>query len=348
MGGKGVLGDLLRQSQASVDAKQQAKREAAATVQASSPGNPFAAAAPNTALAAAISRGSMSSGNPFGPAPPAPAPAQAVPRRAPPPPPPPPPQADTLPTLIAKLNQLNPSFEPPVRGPSPVYKIILIGSANVGKTNVLRVFTENNFEARSAPTLKPEFAERSVPHPDQSGRVLRLALWDTMGQERYHAVTNTHYRRADGALLVYDVNDPSSFEALPRWLDELSNAAGDSLAMTMVCENKIDLLPEPPAAFRSEAHRQSFVPPTRVRALCEQHGLLLARTSAKCDERAEMWGGQTIYEAMMRLVKAIHAIETEYHKRHGAAAAPSGSGFQINNNLQMMQADREKSKCCGL
>ena len=161
-------------------------------------------------------------------------------------------------------------------------------------------------------------------------------------------MTNTHYRRADGALLVYDVHDPSSFEALPRWLDELSNAAGDSLAMTMVCENKIDLLPEPPAAFRSEAHRASFVAPTRVRAMCEQHGLLLARTSAKCDERAEAWGGASIYEAMIRLVKAIHAVESEYHKRSGAAASNKreGNGFQINNNLAAMQADAEKSKCC--
>eukprot|EP00937_MAST-01D_sp_MAST-1D-sp2_P006620 g6620.t1 len=236
--------------------------------------------------------------------------------RAQPPPPPPPPETDTVTTLVQRVGTLNPSFAPAVRGPSPVYKIILIGSANVGKTNMLRVFTENGFDSRSAPTLKPEFVERSVPHPDGSGRVLRLALWDTMGQERYHAVTSTHYRRADGALLLYDVADKKSFEALPRWMQELKDAAGDSLAMTMLVANKIDLLPQPPDTFRDAKHRDSFVTPGTPQALCKEHGLIMSRTTAKCDEHAHMWGGQTVYEAMMRLVKAIYEIEKAYHTRN--------------------------------
>ena len=179
-GSRGLLGELLRQSD----------KKSAADAMKISPGNPFAAPASSVPVSATDSV-ATSPGNPFAAA----ATAETAPAagrdaanaehpghhsitstsraRPRPPPPPPPPSHDSAGSLIGKVNTLNPTFVPPLRGPSPVYKIILIGSANVGKTNLLRVFTENGFDARSPPTLKPEFVERTVPHPDCSGRVLR-------------------------------------------------------------------------------------------------------------------------------------------------------------------------------
>ena len=52
-----------------------------------------------------------------------------------------------------------------------------------------------------------EFATKTLRLP--SGVNVKAQIWDTAGQERYRAITRAHYRRAAGAVLVYDVTRPS-------------------------------------------------------------------------------------------------------------------------------------------
>ena len=35
----------------------------------------------------------------------------------------------------------------------------------------------------------------------------KLCLWDTVGQEKFRSLNSAYYRGANGALVVYDVND---------------------------------------------------------------------------------------------------------------------------------------------
>lgn len=48
----------------------------------------------------------------------------------------------------------------------------------------------------------------------------RSQLWDTAGQERFQSLGVAFYRGADCCVLVYDVNNSKSFEALDSWRDE--------------------------------------------------------------------------------------------------------------------------------
>ena len=130
--------------------------------------------------------------------------------------------------------------------------------------------------------------------------------------------------------------------------------------MSMLVENKIDLLPRAPAAFRDARHRASFVLPAAAHELCHEHGLLMSRTSAKCDGDAHLWGGQTVFEAMMLLVNAIHAVESNFHDRAGTSADASaaaaakhahrgGGGGTVQltdlHNLQGLAAQQPR-RCC--
>ncbi|PKA51241.1 Ras-related protein RABA2a [Apostasia shenzhenica] len=72
------------------------------------------------------------------------------------------------------------------------------------------------------------------------GRIIKAQIWDTAGQERYRAITSAYYRGALGALLVYDVTKPTTFENVGRWLKELRNHA-DSNIVIMLIGNKIVL-----------------------------------------------------------------------------------------------------------
>ena len=53
------------------------------------------------------------------------------------------------------------------------------------------------------PTIGVEFATKNVQL--KNGGTVKAQIWDTAGQERYKAICGAHYKRALGALVVYDV-----------------------------------------------------------------------------------------------------------------------------------------------
>ena len=46
------------------------------------------------------------------------------------------------------------------------------------------------------------------------GSVVNCFIYDTCGQERYKAINQSYYRKADAALLVYDISEKKSFDVI--------------------------------------------------------------------------------------------------------------------------------------
>ncbi|KAL0906450.1 hypothetical protein M5K25_024945 [Dendrobium thyrsiflorum] len=96
-----------------------------------------------------------------------------------------------------------------------LFKLVLIGDSVVGKSNLLSWFTRNEFNLESNSTIGVEFATKSL---NDDGKIIKAQIWDTVGQERYHAIRNAYYRGAVRALLVFDVTRRARFENIERWL----------------------------------------------------------------------------------------------------------------------------------
>ncbi|KAH7488466.1 hypothetical protein PRIC2_006994 [Phytophthora ramorum] len=206
---------------------------------------------------------------------------------------------------------------------SAVYKIILLGTAGVGKSSLLAVATNGDdaYMDRRSPTLEAEFGSLEFHDPsDYTGtKLIKVRVWDTAGQERFRAITRSHYRRADGALLVFDVSDAATFERLGEWLHTLRETAGDSLTAAMVLENKADKIPLP----CKPARPKGFAEPDRVKEFCEKEKLLFARTTAKLNVRAWEWDGAVkVFDAVRQLVLSIHESRT----RPASPSKQQGSG----------------------
>lgn len=71
---------------------------------------------------------------------------------------------------------------------------------------------------------------------------MKLNLWDTAGQEKYHALGPIYYRGAQGALLLYDVTNPESLQKVKEWARELNKMEGPDKIKLCIVGNKIDLL----------------------------------------------------------------------------------------------------------
>lgn len=63
------------------------------------------------------------------------------------------------------------------------YRLILIGDSTVGKSSLLKYFTEGKTAEISDPTVGVDFYTRMVEiRPDLR---VKLQLWDTAGQEKF-------------------------------------------------------------------------------------------------------------------------------------------------------------------
>jgi len=117
-------------------------------------------------------------------------------------------------------------------------KLLLIGNSSVGKSSLLMRFSDEQWlpEDEASATIGVDFRVHKM---DVKGKKVKLSIWDTAGQERFRTITSSYYRGAQGVILVYDVSNRESFDALPRWYSELETYVSDSVVRIIV-GNKVD------------------------------------------------------------------------------------------------------------
>lgn len=118
-----------------------------------------------------------------------------------------------------------------------LYKIILIGNAGVGKSNLLSRITKKTFEPNSKTTIGVEFAVKTYRI---GNKIIKVQIWDTSGQEKFRAITNAYYRSSNGVLIVYDITNKSTFDAIDFWLEQVDTFTNNDVEIILV-GNKCDL-----------------------------------------------------------------------------------------------------------
>ena len=117
------------------------------------------------------------------------------------------------------------------------FKIIVIGDASVGKTNIIKAYTTNSYNENTKPTLGVEFYTKTF---EINKDYVMVEIWDTAGQEKYQSVTNSYYRGSQGALIVYDIANEESFNNIGKWLERANEKLNENAKIILV-GNKIDL-----------------------------------------------------------------------------------------------------------
>ena len=115
-----------------------------------------------------------------------------------------------------------------------LFKVVLVGNAGVGKTCLVRRFTQGMFPPGQGATIGVDFMIKTV---EVEGEKIKLQIWDTAGQERFRTITTAYYRGAMGIMLVYDITNASSFDNLTYYLKTCVDHA-DANAERMFLGNK--------------------------------------------------------------------------------------------------------------
>ena len=101
---------------------------------------------------------------------------------------------------------------------SRLVKVVIVGDGNVGKTSLIRSYTEGKFSLSRVATIGVDFHTHTVELPDGQ---IKLSIWDMAGQDRFQYVRSGFYPGSRVAALVYDVTAPESFEHLTAWREEV-------------------------------------------------------------------------------------------------------------------------------
>lgn len=134
-----------------------------------------------------------------------------------------------------------------------IYKLIILGDTYVGKSTFISKYTNrkddligsftgkgiHNINLIYNPTIGADFY--TCLDRDVSGRLIKCHIWDTAGQEIYRSITTGYFKKAAGAILMYDVTNEKSFISLEYWINILLEHTKLENLSLIIVGNKTDM-----------------------------------------------------------------------------------------------------------
>ncbi|KAM3917625.1 ras-related protein Rab-17 [Leptodactylus fuscus] len=194
------------------------------------------------------------------------------------------------------------------------YKLVLLGSTDVGKSSLVLRYTRDDFREIASTTGCAFFSQR-VNLQDTN---LTFEIWDTAGQERYHSVCHLYYRGASAALLVYDITSKETFSRAQFWHQELQKSDFSEEMVIALVGNKSDLQNDRKVS-REDAE-----------AFAEQKRLLFMETSAKTGD-----GVKEVFESLANELLTLERQKKDKQNRRDSLIT-----------LQETQPPSLRHRCC--
>ena len=115
-----------------------------------------------------------------------------------------------------------------------LFKILLLGESGVGKTEFLLRFTDDNFISNH---IGVDFKIKII---DLENKIIKLQIWDTAGEDRFHSIIQNYFKGCHGIILIYDVTNLNSFKNLSKFIKQIEENTDSKVKKVLVgnnCEN---------------------------------------------------------------------------------------------------------------
>ena len=202
-----------------------------------------------------------------------------------------------------------------------LFKYIIIGDAGVGKSNILLRYVYSTFKSDYQLTIGVEFGEKTV---EIKGKIYKIQIWDTAGNEQFRSITRTYYKNSVCAIVVYDISRRETFDNVINWIEDCKLNSPKSVFIILV-GNKSDL----------EEDRQ--VTTEEGEEFANRYGIRFFETSAKNSININEIFSESVEFIADRIEKKYYDLDNET------------CGIKRNYNLRISlnsQKTQKKKECC--
>ncbi|XP_051493882.1 ras-related protein Rab-42 [Apus apus] len=203
------------------------------------------------------------------------------------------------------------------------FRVIMLGDSTVGKSSLLRRYTEGVFLDAINQTVGVDFYVQFVEL--EPGLRVKLQFWDTAGQERFRSVTRSYYRNSAGGMLLFDLTNRASFQSVRQWHREVTDAVQPSRVVFLLVGHKSDL-----AGQRRVARREA-------EKLAASLGVQYVETSAK--------DASNVVQAFQMLTLAIYQALRSGRLVPSEAWDGVKSSIPLPAPLQVLEKEEKKKRC---
>ena len=181
-------------------------------------------------------------------------------------------------------------------------KFLLIGEQAVGKSSLINQYIEGKFEENLLCAAGLDLKKKIIKINDKS---VKLMIYDSAGHERFRTLSKNQINSSKGILIVYDVTEKESFEALNFWMKSFKENANKD-AICLIIGNKIDL------------KDKRIIEYNEGKNFAEKYGVKFIETSAKSAEgvnEAFYSVAKEIYDNEKNLTMNDILIENKYDRK---------------------------------
>jgi small GTP-binding protein len=123
------------------------------------------------------------------------------------------------------------------------FKIAVVGDGGVGKTSLIKKFTQGTFQKDYIKTIGAQFTKIQK---EIDGDEISLIFWDIAGQGGFDFLSSLFYKDSKACILVYSLEEnelgSESFNHIIDWSNELRMRCGN--IPIVLFANKVDLIQE--------------------------------------------------------------------------------------------------------
>ena len=154
------------------------------------------------------------------------------------------------------------------------FKVLLLGAPAVGKTSILYRFVKNQFSHDYITTIGINYLTKDMSMEKKDSA--KLVIWDIAGQKRFKFLRKSYYEGTQGALLIFDLTQIKTYEALETWISELFSLVQERIPIIII-GNKLDLIEEVGRSINFDI----------VKKFADNKNSIYIETSAKTGENVE-------------------------------------------------------------
>ena len=201
------------------------------------------------------------------------------------------------------------------------FKMIVIGDAGVGKSCLTSKAAKGIFDDSYSATVGFEFLTFNVKI---EGKVIKLQIWDTCGQEIYRSLISSFYRNASLAMMVYSIDSKVSFTHIETWLKEVKLQSNPDIKIFLI-GNKADLEDQREVKFNE------------AKQFKEENGIhYFSEASAK--------SGLNAQQVFIEAAKLLYSEHLKYKSRANKGET-NGENVPIPVKIDKNKVER-KQGCC--